>query len=84
VGMCTSCTQLDVLLTFCPPGPEERTKVSLRSLSATPRLAILSNRAFSFSVETVNRGMGFRLEVRGTRTEVKTILEPRASFLDPS
>jgi hypothetical protein len=82
--MCTSCTQVEVLLTFCPPGPEERIKVSLRSLSATPRLAILSSRAFSFSEETVNRDIRIRFEVRGMRTEIKSILDLRVSILDPS
>jgi len=46
------------LVDLLTPRPEERTKVSLKSLSATPRFAILSKRALSFSVETVNRDMG--------------------------
>jgi len=36
-----SCTALETLLTFCPPGPEARTKLSSISLSLMPSAALM-------------------------------------------
>src|SRR3990172_426787 len=42
VGRCLRCTQVEVLFTFCPPLPEERTNFSSMSFSWIPRDSILS------------------------------------------
>src|SRR5271157_1045550 len=57
--MCMSWTQEDVLLTFCPPGPDDRTNVSFKSPSETPRRSMRSLKPFSFSGETLKRLMGY-------------------------
>jgi hypothetical protein len=40
-----SCTALDTLLTFCPPGPEARTKDSSNSESSMAMLSVIFNTA---------------------------------------
>src|SRR5271157_6062408 len=57
--MCMSWTQEDVLLTFCPPGPDDRTNVSFKSPSETPRRSMRSLKPFSFSGETLKRLIGY-------------------------
>lgn len=55
VGRWWSMTQVEVLLTFCPPAPEERTNCSSMSCSRTPNASMRSSNCFSFSVETMQR-----------------------------
>lgn len=54
VGMCLICTHVDVLLTFCPPGPPERIKVSSMSSSRRPSSRIRFKSLASFSIRTPN------------------------------
>src|SRR2546422_730152 len=58
VGRWRSTTQVDTLLTFCPPFPPERTKCSSRSSSRTPSACMRAASACCFSGETGNTGAG--------------------------
>src|SRR6185369_15588901 len=60
VGLCFSCTQLEVLFTCCPPLPDERTKLSSISSSRTPISAIFCRSQRFFSSLTANSGMLWR------------------------
>src|SRR2546430_1908136 len=57
-GRWRSTTQVDTLLTFCPPFPPERTKCSSRSSSRTPSARMRAARACCFSGETGNTRAG--------------------------
>jgi len=59
VGIWRRNTQVEVLLTFCPPGPDDLTKDSSRSSSETPMWCILSRSAFSFSGDTLKIDMDY-------------------------
>src|SRR6266511_1721943 len=54
VGRCSSMTQEELLFTFWPPAPAERTNVSSRSVSRTPSALIRSSSWASLSWETGN------------------------------
>src|SRR5438034_1163710 len=54
VGRWRSTTQVDTLLTFCPPFPPERTKCSSSSSSRTPSARMRAASACCFSGETGN------------------------------
>src|SRR5207244_1658434 len=58
LGRWRSTTQVDTLLTFCPPFPPERTKCSSRSASRTPSTRMRAARACCFSGETGNTRAG--------------------------
>src|SRR5438552_3406810 len=58
LGRWRSTTQVDTLLTFCPPFPPERTKCSSRSSSRTPSARMRASRACCFSGETGNTRAG--------------------------
>src|SRR5213592_4146621 len=47
-------TQEELLLTFCPPAPPERTNVSSRSLSCTPSARIRCSSCASLSTDRGN------------------------------
>src|SRR5205809_413002 len=54
LGRWRSTTQVDTLLTFCPPFPPERTKCSSRSSSRTPSARMRAASACCFPGETGN------------------------------
>src|SRR5205814_720430 len=58
LGRWRSTTQVDTLLTFCPPFPPERTKCSSSSSSRTPSARMRAASACCFSGETGNTRAG--------------------------
>src|SRR5213592_394567 len=57
VGRCSSMTQEELLFTFCPPAPPERTNISSRSLSRTSNAFIRCSSCASLSGEGGNEVM---------------------------
>ena len=68
-----SCTALATLLTFCPPGPEERMKLSPISFSSMDRSCVMEIRAMGVFSHDFVCGQTEKLEPQTTRYPVSEL-----------